>query len=58
MEDNISLEMENHLLRENVRDLQEQLENSYKRFEVLNNVKVCECPPIVVSGVDGDGKPY
>jgi hypothetical protein len=58
MEDNISLEMENHLLRENVRDLQEQLQNSYKRIEELNNVKVCECPPIVVSGVDGDGKPY
>jgi predicted RNase H-like nuclease (RuvC/YqgF family) len=51
MEDNISLETENQLLRGNIRELQEQLQNSYKRIkelrEELDNVKVCECPPIV-----------
>tara|TARA_Y100000385_G_C12837171_1_gene527162 strand:- start:230 stop:451 length:222 start_codon:yes stop_codon:yes gene_type:complete len=46
------------MLENNIKELQEQLQNSYKRIEELNNVKVCECPPIVVSGVDGDGKPY
>jgi hypothetical protein len=46
------------ILKNNVKELQEQLQNSYKRIEELNNVKKCECPPIVVSGVDGDGKPY
>ena len=46
------------ILKNNIKELQEQLQNSYKRIEELNNVKVCECPPIVVSGVDGNGKPY
>ena len=46
------------MLENNIKELQEQLQNSYKSIEELNNVKVCECPPIVVSGVDGDGKPY
>lgn len=38
------------ILKNNVKELQEQLQNSYKRIEELNNVKKCECPPIV----DGD----
>ena len=50
------------VLQNNVKELQGQLQQSYKRIEELNqelsNVKVCECPPIVVSGVDGNGKPY
>lgn len=46
------------VLQNNVKELQEQLQNSYKKIEELSNVKVCECPPIVVSGVDGNGKPY
>jgi predicted RNase H-like nuclease (RuvC/YqgF family) len=46
------------VLQNNVKELQEQLQNAYKRIEELNNVKACECPPIVVSGVDGNGKPY
>jgi predicted RNase H-like nuclease (RuvC/YqgF family) len=49
------------VLQNNVKELQGQLQQSYKRIEELNqelsNVKVCECPPIV-SGVDGLGKPY
>jgi len=49
------------VLQNNVKELQGQLQQSYKRIEELNqelsNVKVCECPPIV-SGVDGVGKPY
>jgi len=46
------------VLQNNVKELQEQLQNAYKRIKELNDVKKCECPPIVVSGVDGDGKPY
>ena len=50
------------LLENNIKDMQEQLQNAFKRIdELLNkieNTKVCECPPIVVSGVDADGKPY
>jgi predicted RNase H-like nuclease (RuvC/YqgF family) len=49
------------VLQNNIKELQGQLQQSYKRIEELNqelsNVKVCECPPIV-SGVDGVGKPY
>jgi predicted RNase H-like nuclease (RuvC/YqgF family) len=49
------------VLQNNIKELQGQLQQSYKRIEELNqelsNVKVCECPPIV-SGVDGLGKPY
>ena len=58
------LNKEGHIeiLENNIEELQGQLQQSYKRIEELNqelnNVKVCECPPIVVSGVDGDGKPY
>lgn len=50
------------LLEKNVYELQEQLQNAYKRIDELTNqiatTKVCECPPIVVSGVDGSGNPY
>lgn len=50
------------LLENNIKDMQEQLQNAFKRIdELLNkieNTKACECPPIVVSGVDADGKPY
>lgn len=50
------------ILENNVKELQGQLQHSYKRIEDLltriENTKVCECPPIVVSGVDGTGKPY
>ena len=50
------------LLEKNVYELQEQLQNAYKRIDELTNqiatTKVCECPPIVVSGVDGNGNPY
>lgn len=35
------------ILKNNVKELQEQLQNSYKRIEELNDVKKCECPPIV-----------
>ena len=58
------LNKEGHIeiLENNVKDLQEQLQNSYKRIDELlsqiENTKVCECPPIVVSGVDALGKPY
>lgn len=45
------------ILKNNVKELQEQLQNSYKRIEELNNEKKCECPPIV-SGIDGLGNPY
>jgi len=49
------------VLQNNIKELQGQLQQSYKRIEELNqelsNVKVCECPRIV-SGVDGLGKPY
>ena len=38
------------VLQNNVKDLQEQLQNAYKRIKELNDVKKCECPPIV----DGD----
>ena len=51
-QNNISLETENNLLRDNIRDLQEQLQNSYIRVrelrEQLDNTKICECPPIVI----------
>jgi hypothetical protein len=50
------------LLENNVKELQGQLQDAYKRIDELTNqiatTKVCECPPIVVSGVDGTGKPY
>ena len=50
---NISLETENNLLRDNIRDLQEQLQNSYIRIrelrEELDNKIVCDCPPIVTN---------
>ena len=50
------------LLENNVKELQGQLQHAYKRIDDLlnqiENTKVCECPPIVVSGVDGSGKPY
>jgi len=50
------------LLENNVKELQGQLQQAYKRIDELltqiENTKVCECPPIVVSGVDGMGKPY
>ena len=45
------------ILQNNIKELQEQLQNSYKRIEELNNEKKCECPPIV-SGIDGLGNPY
>lgn len=57
------LNKEGHIeiLENNIYELQEQLQEAYKRIDHLNeelsNVKVCECPPIV-SGVDGLGKPY
>ena len=38
------------ILQNNVKELQEQLQNAYKRIEELNDVKKCEYPPIV----DGD----
>ena len=51
--DEISLETENNILRDNIRDLQEQLQNAYIRVrelrEELDNTKVCECPPIVTN---------
>ena len=50
------------LLENNVKELQGQLQQAYKRIDELlsqiENTKVCECPPIVVSGVDDTGKPY
>jgi hypothetical protein len=50
-QNNISLETENNLLRDNIRDLQEQLQNAYIRVrelrEQLDSTKICECPPIV-----------
>lgn len=50
------------VLEKNVRELQEQLQESYKRIDHLNeelgSIKQCDCPPIVVTGVDGTGKPY
>lgn len=58
------LNKEGHIeiLQNNIRELQEQLQESYKRIDHLNeeldSIKRCECPPIVVSGVDGSGNPY
>lgn len=43
------------ILKNNVKELQEQLQNSYKRIEELNNVKKCECPPIVNNDGDDHG---
>lgn len=50
------------ILKNNIKELQRQLQESYKRIQELRDeldgIKRCECPPIVVSGVDGDGNPY
>ena len=50
------------LLENNVKELQGQLQHASNRIDDLlnqiENTKVCEGPPIVVSGVDGSGKPY
>jgi hypothetical protein len=39
------------ILERNVHELQEQLQNAYKRIDELiverDGIKVCECPPIV-----------
>ena len=52
------LNKEGHIeiLENNIKELQEQLQNSYKRIEELNDAK--KYTPTVVSGIDGDGKPY
>ena len=40
------------ILERNVHELQEQLQNAYKRIDELiverDGIKVCECPPIVI----------
>jgi predicted RNase H-like nuclease (RuvC/YqgF family) len=50
------------ILKNNIKELQRQLQESYKRIQELKDeldgIKRCECPPIVVSGVDGNGNPY
>jgi peptidoglycan hydrolase CwlO-like protein len=49
------------ILQNNVRDLQEQLQNSYKRIDQLNQELENERKskiPRVVSGIDGSGNPY
>ena len=46
------------LLENNVKELQVQLQDAYKRIDELTNqiatTKVCECPPIV-SDMDAQG---
>jgi uncharacterized protein YbaP (TraB family) len=46
------------LLENNVKELQVQLQNAYKRIDELiverDGIKVCECPPIV-SDMDARG---
>lgn len=46
------------MLERNVYELQEQLQNAYKRIDELivekDGIKVCECPPIV-SDMDARG---
>jgi uncharacterized protein YbaP (TraB family) len=46
------------ILERNVHELQEQLQNAYKRIDELiverDGIKVCECPPIV-SDMDARG---
>ena len=49
------------ILQNNVKDLQEQLQNSYKRIDQLNQELENERKPKVprvVSGIDGSGNPY